>query len=274
MAHIIFPKRWTGKPTLGSQINRGHPLAHHLVSFWAFNESGGLAAKDSAGINDGVISASVPWVGGKNGSALSFDAVDTHNVQIADTGTLAFTDKVTIAALVRPTATVSTYGIFEKTIGGVTDTAYSLIQVSNTFAFRILQTTFIRVVTSPAIVSDAWFSLVATYDGANLLIYANGILQATSARTGAFDSGAGISLIGERGSALSPFQGRIENVGVWHGALSAADIAWLAIEPYAMFLPQAPRVRYFIAPAAGIYTDLSPGNGASGSGFQPANVAF
>src|ERR1700676_1649263 len=114
MSVIIFPKRWTIKPSLGSQINRGHPLAHDLASFWALNESGGLAAKDAAGINHGAISASVPWVGGKNGSALSFDGVDTHNIQIANTGTLAFTDKVTVVALVRPRNTPA--GIFDKTI--------------------------------------------------------------------------------------------------------------------------------------------------------------
>src|ERR1700730_680247 len=112
MSVIIHPKRWTIKPSLGSQINRGHPLAHDLASFWAFNESGGRIAKDAAGINHGAISASVPWGGGKNGSALSFDGVDTHNIQIADTGTLAFTDKITFAALIRPLATNT--GIFEK----------------------------------------------------------------------------------------------------------------------------------------------------------------
>src|SRR5467141_1865038 len=119
MAHTIFPKRWTVKPTLGSQINRGHPLARHLVSFWAFNESGGLAAKDSTGINHGVISASVPWVSGQNGSALSFDGTDTHNVNVADNGTLNLTDKVTVAGLVRSTASTASYGIFEKTFNGL-----------------------------------------------------------------------------------------------------------------------------------------------------------
>src|ERR1700737_3365309 len=168
MSVIILPKRWTIKPSLGSQINRGHPLARHLASFWALNESGGLVAKDAAGINHGAISASVPWVSGKNGSALSFDGVDTHNVQIADTGTLAFTDKVTVAALIRPLATNA--GIFEKTIGGVVNTSYSVLIASSPsliVVFRIFVGGVVHFVSSVTSLTDAWFHVAATYDGAN-----------------------------------------------------------------------------------------------------------
>jgi hypothetical protein len=272
MAHIIFPKRWTVKPSLGSQIHRGHPLAHDLASFWACNESGGLVAKDLAGINHGAISASVPWVSGKNGSALLFDGVDTHNIQIADTGTLAFTDKVTVAALVRPLATAN--GIFEKTMAGAINKSYLLYVESSLVKFRIVSASVQSTVISATATSDAWFSVAGTYDGANLSIYVNGILEATSAVTGAIDAGAGVCIIGELGSAVYPFNGRVESVGVWHTALSAADISRLSVEPYAMFVPQSPRVRYFIAPGVSLYRDLVPASGAAGSGFQPVNVAF
>src|SRR3990172_6713988 len=54
---VIANTPWTSKPTLGSQINWGHPLAQGLVGCWLMNE--GCGGKSYNLVNDLYLSAKV-----------------------------------------------------------------------------------------------------------------------------------------------------------------------------------------------------------------------
>ena len=74
-----------------------------------------------------------------------------------------------------------------------------------------------------------WVYAVGTYDGANVRLYHNGILVATTAQTGTVNDGTEIIVIGAGSSAGSPtnfFDGRIGGVFVTATAMTAAEIAW------------------------------------------------
>src|SRR4051812_47040710 len=55
MAIAIFPKRFTVKPPVGTQINWGHPLAKDLVGCWLFNEGGGASFINLANNSDFIL---------------------------------------------------------------------------------------------------------------------------------------------------------------------------------------------------------------------------
>ncbi len=82
------------------------------------------------------------------------------------------------------------------------------------------------VATTPAgLSSGVWHHLVGTYDGANLRIYADGILAATTAVAGSINNPSPpLLLIGKSAAAAAYFNGSIDEVAVYPAALSAGRI--------------------------------------------------
>jgi|GEM_PF-1698937 MSHA biogenesis protein MshQ len=88
----------------------------------------------------------------------------------------------------------------------------------------------VNSVTSPAV--NTWYHVVGVYDGINLYIYVNGVLEATQALTGTITSYASYPLdIGSSsysGNNHSAFQGYIDEVYIYNGGpLEADDVATL-----------------------------------------------
>jgi hypothetical protein len=71
---------------------------------------------------------------------------------------------------------------------------------------------------------NAWAHLAATYDGANLRLYVNGVQVASSAVTGAIATTSGPLRIGGNTIWSEWFKGTIDDVRVYNRALSAAEV--------------------------------------------------
>ncbi len=101
-----------------------------------------------------------------------------------------------------------------------------------------------------------WYFLVMLYDGANISLYVNTVLDGQTAATGALQSFSVSAVnIGNNTSFTANFDGRIEGVRVYDNrALTPAEIRSLYTEPY-----------------AGIYEAQSFSRvGIAASSFQPA----
>jgi hypothetical protein len=97
----------------------------------------------------------------------------------------------------------------------------------NTLEFQ-LQTTSLVTCTAPlnSITQNGRFFVMAVYDGANMYIYLNGVLEAQVAQSGAVASGSGDALIG-----VAPFNGVVAEIMLWARSLSAQEVQELYYQP-------------------------------------------
>src|SRR5256886_12114774 len=132
---------------------------------------------------------------------------------------------VSVEAWVRPTQASQNGGIFEKTVNGWVNSQYMLYLESGGAKFRVRTSTNALVwVDGPVLPINSWSHVVGTFDGTTLRFYLNGALAASAAVTGPLNSASGPSFIGRLGQNLYPFQGSIDEVAVFSGALSAERV--------------------------------------------------
>jgi hypothetical protein len=75
-----------------------------------------------------------------------------------------------------------------------------------------------------AVPANSWTHLAATYDGAMVRLYVNGVQVSSHAQTGAISSSANPVQIGGDTIYGQYFQGRIDEVRIYNRALSQAEI--------------------------------------------------
>ncbi len=81
--------------------------------------------------------------------------------------------------------------------------------------------------TTPAVMGlNTWYHIVGVYDGSSIKVYINGVLQATTAATGALSQSTGTALfIGENPTWTGRyFDGTIDEVRIWNIARNATEI--------------------------------------------------
>lgn len=71
---------------------------------------------------------------------------------------------------------------------------------------------------------NTWTHLAATYDGAMLRLYVNGVQVASRAQTGSISVSSGSLRIGGDNIWGEFFQGRVDEVRIYNRALSPAEI--------------------------------------------------
>jgi hypothetical protein len=169
-----------------------------------------------------------PTYNSSNLGSIVFDGVN-DGVQLA--GTNFSLNQMTISAWTFSSNFNQSGFVFEKTTNGSVNTQYSLFyNGDNTIYYRTygLSTLDLNVNTTTAgIINNRWNNIVATWDGTNKRIYANGLLKATSANlTGSVTPNTtGAAFIGIYGNfAGYPFNGRISLVKLYNRALTATEI--------------------------------------------------
>lgn len=151
-------------------------------------------------------------------TCFAFDGDDY--VQVASTGALNMTTGVTLEALAKPAEITSTRTIVRK------EAQYILRFSSGNAEFWTNSGGTWRSVTTPAVANE-WHHYVGTYDGSNMRIYVDGVLKNTTAATGAISTGTNPFYIGgwlSAGILTEPFNGLIDEVAIYVGALSQAQI--------------------------------------------------
>jgi fibronectin type 3 domain-containing protein len=193
-----------------------------LVAAYSFNEGTGTTVADASGNgNNGTVSGATWTTAGKYGNALVFNGTSAR-VTINDSASLHVTTGMTLEAWVNPSTVSSAWrdviykGNDNYYLEGTSKTS-GRPAAGGTFAGSPLYGT-------AALGTNAWSHLAATYDGATLRLYVNGVQVASRAQTGAIATSTNPLQIGGDSIYGQYFRGTIDEVRVYNVALTAAQI--------------------------------------------------
>jgi len=192
-----------------------------LVGYWQFDEGSGTTATDSSGNgNNGTINGAT-WVDGKLGKALSFDGID---------------DYVLASPISLPKFTIT---LWTKRNGTQTDNTNIFTDIYNPPAPKVnYQIAFLgnnlvggiynsgwTYTPGVTLQSDVWKYVVLTYDGANLILYIDGVIGSSAPLVTTPSSGNSGIRIGRRADGTADYyKGCIDEVAIYNRALSADEI--------------------------------------------------
>jgi hypothetical protein len=215
--------------TAGGATYDSTVLADSPIGYWRLGESSGTTANDSSGNGRSGTYLGGYTLGAAGAISSSNTAVTFNNSDArAEITSSAFqlTSSLSVEAWARPAVNNGNNAIFDKTIGGNTNTSYLMYIGGGKPKCRLVKGgAQFDVASGTAVTANAWVHIVCTYDGANVRLYVNNALVATTALTGSIDTGSGVNIIGRLGGASYPFNGQLDEVAVYSTALSATRIA-------------------------------------------------
>ncbi|MBL8856116.1 MAG: SBBP repeat-containing protein, partial [Planctomycetaceae bacterium] len=192
-------------------------------------------ATDARSLNNGTLTNGATITNstnGKLGSAFSFDGTDDY-VSLADSSSFGSTGMMTVSAWINPDIldAVDPRDIVGQWNASSSQRAFVMQQATNGklsfFISRDGALDYTSVQSTASLKAGVWQHVVGTYDGANLRVYINGMLQGTSAAFAGtmFDSNTTLRIGDSQASGSVPFDGRIDEVQLVNRALSDSDIA-------------------------------------------------
>ena len=199
-----------------------------LVAAYGFDEGQGSSTADASGNGLAGSLSNAAWASGQFGGALQFTGESNSFVTVASSPLLQLGTAYTLEAWVNPAASQPTEpAVIAKEIsGGLPYVLYAHGDGGvGPNAFTRIGGNYARAAAASTIPADTWTHLAATYDGATLSVYVNGVLAGTAAVNGTLDPGAGALRIGnDTVFDNEGFVGRIDEVRVYSRALSAAEV--------------------------------------------------
>jgi chitodextrinase len=195
-----------------------------LVAAYAFDEGSGTTVGDSSGKgNTGTIQNATWTTTGKYGKALVFNGTNAR-VSIPDSASLRLTSAMTLAAWVNPTTVNNAW----RDVIYKGNDNYFLEATSTNNARPAAGGTFGsgggEAYGTAALTANTWTHLAATYDGAMLRLYVNGVQVSSVARTGNLATSANPLEIGGDSIFGQNFEGTIDEVRVYNVALTPMQI--------------------------------------------------
>jgi hypothetical protein len=205
------------------------------VGNWPFDEGSGTSVADISGFNNhGFFVGSLTWTTNSYGSALYFHE-DESRVVIPDSPSLDITEAITIAAWMRPSITETQYVIKKARHKSVDGYELSLSSRGSVFV-RFNQFSFgntYKLLSTGGYPGDGmtWMHAAATYDGQEIRLYLNGLLDSSMFAPGLSIGSNNNSLsIGAQDDGYRPFEGTVDNVHLYNFALSQMEIQNLVEE--------------------------------------------
>lgn len=200
-----------------------------LVGAWSFNEGTGATANDTSGnANHGSIFQATWYTTGKFGKALAFDG-SNDMVTVNDTPSLDLTNKMTLEAWVRPTATSGWRTILMKE-NGTNELSYGMYARESTNRpsgwLRVNPTSGSSqsVGATPALATNTWSHMALTYDGSAMRLYVNGTLRASKNQTGNMYTSSSPLRFGGNAVWGEYFAGQLDEIRIYNRALSQPEI--------------------------------------------------
>jgi hypothetical protein len=206
--------------------NTALPGPAGLVGAWSFDQGAGTTAPDASGTgNQGTVSGATWTTAGKQGGALTFDGVNDR-VAVPDAASLDLTNRMTLEAWVRPTATSNDWRtvLLKERSPGLAYALYAGDDVGPRPNAWLTIGGDRSVIGPSSLTASTWAHLAVTYDGTTVRLYVNGTQVATRAQTGSMAVSSGALSIGGNTIWGEWFAGQIDEVRVYNAALTAAQV--------------------------------------------------
>jgi hypothetical protein len=204
------------------------PPDSDLVADWHLDAGSGTTAVDSSGNgNDGTLVNNPTWVNGKVGKGLCFDGTNDY-VDCGQDTSLKITGAITVEAWVKWSGDGNQYFVTKSGSSGYR--SYDLSgNEDGTVEFRVggADCNTIKSSGRTSIPVGEWVYLVGTYEPSRYVrLFVNGALAKESTTSVPASQGEnGLSwCIGAREGSRGWFDGIIDEVKIYNGALSAEEI--------------------------------------------------
>lgn len=228
----------------GTPINKLHPLAKGLVGYWLLNDGGTLVWDYSDNGNHGILTNMDPatdWVAGKFGYALDFDGVDDY----ADVPNSPELNNQYVTFLVWVQCGITNYTDDAHIVNKYNTNPATVIlyidDADDTFKFGVRldgAEGAVQKVAANVAVDLNWHQVAGTYDGDNIKLYIDGVLQTdinSSSGTIDIDNPNILGIAHRPVTGGFYFNGLIDNICVYNRALSLQEVQQLFIAPFSMF---------------------------------------
>jgi hypothetical protein len=209
----------------GNSLVVAHAAATGLVASYSFNEGNGTTVSDSSGnSNNGTIQNASWTTSGKFGSALVFSG--SSYVTVNDSPSLDLSGGMTLEAWVSPSSTPSTWStaIMKEQPNFYIYSLYAGSPANQPNAYMMTTGGKAGIPGPSALPLNTWSHLAATYDGATLAVYVNGVLVASKSASTNLVRASGPLHIGGNDIWGEYFRGTIDEVRIYNRALSPAEI--------------------------------------------------
>ncbi|HWX21958.1 MAG TPA: LamG-like jellyroll fold domain-containing protein [Candidatus Binatia bacterium] len=210
-------------PTNSSPPPTNSSPAPTLVAAYGFEEGTGSTLSDASGHgNLGTLNGATWTTGGRFGNALSFDG-SSAAVIVNDSSSLDLTAGMTLEAWVYPTSVTGWHEVIYKgndlyfLEGSTSVTTGPAVGLGDTGSNPMLSS-------ATGLPLNTWSHLAATYDGATLRLFVNGVQVGAFARTGPIGTSTLPLSIGADTVHGSYFAGLIDEVRIYNGPVSASQI--------------------------------------------------
>jgi len=172
--------------------------------------------------------------------SLEFDGTDDY-IDCTNDSIFNLTTGMTISAWINPTVAVTNKFLVAKrwsTNSYQIATAGSINPQCSVW----IGTTRYNASGSTVLSAGTWYHIVGTFDGSNVKVYVDGVLEGTTAASGSLDQTADIVSIAKGvNNNTYNFNGKIDEVAIWDSALTAAQVTQVYNNGY-------PRDLTFISP--------------------------
>lgn len=245
-------------------INWSHPLNVGLVSEWAVAPPivGGSTWLDLCRRNNGTMLGNPTWGGNKIGLV----AASSQTVRIADASSLQVGAAFSVFGWVVPTAVATTSTLIRK--NGATGSVYTLALVSSKLFVEVRTSN----VNNGTLSNGSTYWVGATYNGATLTSYINGLSQGTASTASQAENG-GLLYFGSQTASNQFYSG-----SVW--GITIANACYTGSQVYSMYQEQrlgnpnrwnwlSSRTYFGVQATTAIAFDA-----ASNSGYQTASSSY
>ena len=229
MGQTYAPSGATAKDTVDGDLTVISSYApfpiKDLVSFWRFNEGTGEIVFDHIGNNHLEFAGSAQF----SPEGIERGAVSMNNngsLLVDDNPSLDITDALSISAWFHPTADNANWDkiICKTRADNAPDNIYPYYLGYNDkkrLVFGLTGTSTVSAASDATPPVNNWTHAVGTWDGTDVKLYINGILQQVSAKLAAPLRTHDLELrLGARNSTTNRFRGRIDEVAIWQRGLS------------------------------------------------------
>ena len=206
----------------------GTSLDSGLVGYWSFNgpDISGTTAYDRSGQgNNGTLTNGPTQAIGKVGQALSFDGVDDY-VVVGSLSNPPSINAITMSSWIYWKSSTESYNTILENYGG--SSGYGILLRSDQKIASYFNDSGGYIDGGGSSVPfNTWTHIVSTYDGANVKIYINGVLDQTLGWVGSFSNNTNLRIGHDQFGAGRYFNGAIDDVRIYNRALSASEVKLL-----------------------------------------------